>query len=173
MPTNPWLRFPVVSQGAEHLVMGHLMRRNILTYKAPPGNEGYDLICVHSSPRHERRGRQKSVLRIQVKSRYASDSDRGFPVSQATLDAFDFLTVVFLNIGKFHRGRDGSEGAAPPTYYTFPAEIIRKYHDTSSALEKFRMNRVEGDIDCFRDEFGFELVARKLGVPRPSRITEV
>jgi len=38
------LRLPVLSEGAEHLVMGYLMRRNILAYKAPPGNEGYDLI---------------------------------------------------------------------------------------------------------------------------------
>jgi len=27
--------------------MGHLMKRNILTYKAPPNNEGYDLLCIH------------------------------------------------------------------------------------------------------------------------------
>lgn len=37
-----FLRLPVVSLSAEYLVMGHLMRRNILTYKAPPNNEGYD-----------------------------------------------------------------------------------------------------------------------------------
>jgi len=47
------LRLPVVAAGAEYLVMGHLMRRNILTYKAPPGNEGYDLICIHPDPRNE------------------------------------------------------------------------------------------------------------------------
>jgi hypothetical protein len=33
---NEALRFPVVSHGAEFLVMGYLMRRNILTYKSPP-----------------------------------------------------------------------------------------------------------------------------------------
>jgi len=43
-----WLRLPVVSAGAEYLVMGLLMRRNILTYKAPPNNEGYDLIYIAS-----------------------------------------------------------------------------------------------------------------------------
>jgi hypothetical protein len=37
-------RFPVVSHGAEFLVMGNLMRRNILAYKAPPNNEGHDLV---------------------------------------------------------------------------------------------------------------------------------
>jgi hypothetical protein len=45
MPTE-FLRLPVVSAGAEYLVMGYLMRRNILAYKAPMNNEGYDLICI-------------------------------------------------------------------------------------------------------------------------------
>ena len=47
-----FLRLPVVSAGAEFLVMGYLMRRNTLAYKAPPNNEGYDLICIHPDPRH-------------------------------------------------------------------------------------------------------------------------
>jgi hypothetical protein len=46
-PRAAFTRFPVISLGAEYLVMGHLMRRNILVYKAPPNNEGYDLICIH------------------------------------------------------------------------------------------------------------------------------
>ena len=49
-PPAKFTRFPVVSLGAEHLVMGYLMRRNILAYKAPPNNEGYDLICIHPDP---------------------------------------------------------------------------------------------------------------------------
>jgi len=44
-------RFPAISQAAEYQVMGYLVRRNILTYKAPPTNEGYDLICIHPDPR--------------------------------------------------------------------------------------------------------------------------
>ena len=47
-----FLTLPVVSAGAEFLVMGHLMRRNTLAYKAPRSNEGYDLICIHPDPRH-------------------------------------------------------------------------------------------------------------------------
>jgi hypothetical protein len=35
-----WLRLPVVSLAAEYLVIGYLMRHNILAYKAPPNNEG-------------------------------------------------------------------------------------------------------------------------------------
>jgi hypothetical protein len=56
--------------------MGHLMRRNILTYKAPPNNEGYDLICIHPDPRVSAK-----QVRVQVKSRLATDCDRGFPVA--------------------------------------------------------------------------------------------
>lgn len=70
-----FLRLPVVSLSAECLVMGHLMRRNILTYKAPPNNEGYDLICIHSDPK-----KVTKQIRVQVKSRYQTDCDRGFPV---------------------------------------------------------------------------------------------
>ena len=50
-PERSYTRWPVASHGAEYLVMGCLMRRNILTYKATPNNKGYDLICIHSDPR--------------------------------------------------------------------------------------------------------------------------
>jgi hypothetical protein len=69
------LRLPVVALSAEYLVIGHLMRRNILAYKAPPGNEGYDLICIYPDPRQVTK-----QIRVQVKSRYATDCDRAFPV---------------------------------------------------------------------------------------------
>jgi hypothetical protein len=43
----------------------------------------------------------------------ARDCDRGFPVKAKTIDAFDFLVVVFLNVGYFFgkaRKRGGREG---------------------------------------------------------------
>src|SRR6059058_2303454 len=114
------LMFPIVSLSAEHLVMGHLMRRNILTYKAPPNNEGYDLICIHPDPRHRPAGDELPQVRVQVKSRYATDCDRGFPVKDVSLDAFDFLIVAFLNIGNFFGRNDGSTGCREPEFYTLP-----------------------------------------------------
>ncbi|MFM7920599.1 MAG: hypothetical protein ACKPJJ_10260, partial [Planctomycetaceae bacterium] len=102
MVKRDFLRLPVVSASAEYLVMGHLMRRNILAYKAPPNNEGYDLICIHPDPRHQLKANEVAQVRIQVKSRYATDCDRGFPVKEQSLDAFDFLVIAFLNIGKFY-----------------------------------------------------------------------
>src|SRR5258707_3740775 len=103
-----WLRLPVVSAGAESLVMGYLMRRNFLTYKAPPNNEGYDLICMHPNP-----AKAREVLRIQVKSRYQTDCDRAFPLKDKTFNAFDYLVIVFLNIGYFYGDEPGTVGRQP------------------------------------------------------------
>ncbi len=159
----------MVSMGAEYLVMGHLMRRNVFAYKAPPGQEGYDLICVHPDPRFRPRGRQKSMLRVQVKSRYATDAGRGFPVNEQSIDAFDFLTVVFLNIGRFKGKHDGTTDARPPEYYTLPASVIRKYHDTKSSFQKVRLQHIAEGLNRYKDSKGFDLVARALGVQRPCR----
>lgn len=164
------LRLPVMSLAAEHLVMGWLMRRNILTYKAPPGNEGYDLICVHPDPRHVPARGQLAQVRVQVKSRYATDCHRGFPIKAASLDAFDFLVAVFLNIGNFNRGRDGSNGAREPDYYTLPQRFIREHHNASSSWEKVILSGLDGEIEEYRGEAGFELIARKLGVDRPTKV---
>jgi hypothetical protein len=133
---QPPLRLPVVSAGAEYLVMGNLMRRNILTYKAPPNNEGYDLICIHPNPRYKPKRNQLAQVRIQVKSRYATDCGRGFPVKGSSIDAFDFLIVAFLNIGRFSGRHDGSKGYADPEFYTLSNDFIRRHHDATSSWEK-------------------------------------
>jgi len=161
-----FVRFPVVSYSAEYLVMGHLMRRNILTYKAPPNNEGYDLICIHPDPRVV-----KPQVRVQVKSRLATDSDRGFPVKERTIEAFDFLVVVFLNVGYFFRraGRiPAEEGRCAPEFFTLPAAFIREHHDASSTWEKVRTRGL--NMEPYKNEVGFEQIARKLKIPYPSKV---
>jgi hypothetical protein len=163
------LRLPVVSASAEHLVMGHLMRRNILTYKAPPNNEGYDLICIHPNPRHRPRRGQLAQVKVQVKSRYATDCPRIFPLRRKTLGAFDFLIAVFLNIGSFRRGREGRTGRKAPEFFTFPSSFIRHHHEQSGRWGKVRFSQKAKAIQKYRDDAGFEQIAVLLGVPRPRR----
>ena len=172
MSKKRFSRFSVVSAGAEHLVMGYLMRRNILTYKAPPNNEGYDLICIHPDPRHRRSKEELDVVRVQVKSRYATDNNRAPLVQAKSLNAFQFLVVAFLNIGRFSRGRDGSAGSQEPEFYTFPADFIRKHLDKSHGWEKVRLRPLGKKIEPFRNQAGFELIAKALGVPRPKRVRD-
>ena len=164
-----WLQFPVISAGAEHLVMGHLMRRNILAYEAPPRNEGYDLICIHPDPRHKRKRGKKAQVRVQVKSRYATDCGRAFPVKEVSLDAFDFLIVAFLNIGRFSAGKDGSTGAAPVEFYTLPRSFVCEHHHKGKVWQRVRLRPLEAQIQKYKDEAGFELIAKALGIPQPTR----
>ena len=73
------------------------MRRNILACKAPPNNEGYDIICIQPDSK-----KVTKQIRVQVKSRYQTDCDRAFPVKERTFKAFDCLVVAFPNIGYFY-----------------------------------------------------------------------
>lgn len=161
--TSDALRLPVVSLSAEHLAMGYLLRRNILTYKAPPQNEGYDLICIHPDPRKSAR-----QLRIQVKSRYQTDSDRAFPVKARSFDAFDFLIVAFLNLGYFYRKKPTIDGYREPEFYTFPRAFVAEHHKAvASGWEKMHTKKL--DIEQYKNERGFELIAMELDIPYPSR----
>jgi hypothetical protein len=169
MPRKPveprFFRLPVVAHGAEFLVQGYLMRRNILTYKAPPNNEGYDLICIHPDPR-----KVTKQIRVQVKSRFATNSGLGFPVHAKSFDAFDFLIAAFLNIGYFGRGRRTREGQSEPVFYTLPVQFIRKHHRPSDSWPSIRLRDLdETEREKYKDDRGFELIARALKVPYPAK----
>lgn len=150
--------------------MDYLMRRNILAYKAPTNNEGYDLICIHPDPRHRPAKNELPQVRVQVKSRYATDCDRGFPVKEASLEAFDFLIVAFLNIGTFFAKNDGTSGAREPDFFTLPRDFIREHHDATSSWQKVRLRKLEAEIEPFKNELGFELIAKALGVKKPTKV---
>jgi hypothetical protein len=156
------LQLPVVSLAAEYLAIGHLLRRNILTYKAPPKNEGYDLICMHPDPRQAHK-----QVRIQVKSRYQTDCNRIALVKTESLGAFDYLIVVFLNIGYFYSKRPVEEGRLAPEFYTFPQDWVRLHHKSGSGWDKLDTKHL--DLSPFKDEKGFNIIAQALEIPYPKR----
>ena len=154
---------PVVSLSAEYLAMGYLLRRNILAYKAPQNNEGYDLICIHPNPKET-----SIALRVQVKSRYQTDCDRAFPVKEKSFNAFDFLIVVFLNIGYFYKKKPVLEGYKEPEIYVFPNKFIREHHHiVESGWQKVKTKQL--DIEKYKNEKGIELIAKKLKIAYPSK----
>ena len=163
------LRLPVVSAGAEYLVMGLLMRRNILTYKAPQNQEGYDLIAIHPDPRHHPAEGQLPQIRIQVKSRFQSDSNRVVLLKGASLGAFDYLAVVFMNLGKFYGQHDGSTGELDTEVYFLPDSFVRKHHLAGRKVEKLPLKELQQELLAFKGVTGIELLAKDLGVERPVR----
>lgn len=164
MPQSTALRLPVVSLAAEYLVMGHLMRRNILTYKAPPNNEGYDLICIHPNPK-----KVTKQIRVQVKSRYQTDSNRGLPLKGKSLQAFDYVVLVFQNIGYYYsKGKSARDGLSTPEFYTLPVAFVRSNHTRmGKGWEVFRAGKL--DLTPYRDDQGFEQIAADLNIPYPDR----
>jgi hypothetical protein len=158
------LQLPVVSLSAEYLAIGNLLRRNILAYKAPPRNEGYDLICIHPDPK-----KVTKQIRVQVKSRYATDSNRAVPVKTKTLNAFDYLIIVFQNIGYYYKRKPVKEGLITPEFFTLPVSFVREHHTRKGVgWELFQTKKL--DLSKFKNEFGFEQIAQDLGIPYPSKI---
>ena len=155
---------PLMHEAAEYLAMGQLMRRNILTYKAPPRNEGYDLICIHPNPK-----KKTKVVKIQVKSRYQTDSDRSVLVSEKSFDAFDYLLIVFLNIGKYYDKacKNPEEGRTQVEFYTLPKAVAKRYwHKVKSGMN--RVHTSKAPLNKYRDEAGFERIAKDLGIKYPN-----
>lgn len=155
---------PLMHDAAEYLVMGHLLRRNVLTYKAPTGFEGYDLIRIHPDPKHKTK-----VVKVQVKSRCQTDCDRSVFVRQQTFPAFDYLVIVLLNIGWYYDDscKNAKEGRQDLEFYTLPRAVARRLYFSV----KSEMNRVRTagrNLERYRGDQGFELIAEELGVDYPS-----
>ena len=76
------------STGAEYLVLGYLLRERVQTFKSPENNPDYDLIATNP-------GKNLSI-RLQVKSRWATNSDNSFPIKNCNSE---FVIFVALNCG--------------------------------------------------------------------------
>lgn len=91
-------------------------------------------------------------------------------MNEKSLDAFDYLIILFLNIGNFYGLNDGSTGAREPEYFTLSQAFIREHHEPSSTWGKVRLKKLEDEIQPFKNEEGFEQIATALGISRPQKI---
>lgn len=135
----------LASEGAEFLVLGQLLISGIEATKAYRNFEGFDIYAANPEV-----GR---TCRIQVKSRWATDYDRGFPIRNFDLD---FVVLVALNRGyRYTRKAAPGSGVQPPDYYVFPADVVRTaVHPSSSwgRSEKVFLNRMDNP-DQYKDRW--------------------
>lgn len=97
------------SEGAEFLVLGHLLLERIPAYKTYTNMPGYDLVATNPE--------RNTSAKIQVKSRWRTNAP-GFPIRN--LDC-DFVVFCRLN-----RGNKAGTGAVRlPEYYVFPVALVK------------------------------------------------
>lgn len=63
-------------------------------------------------------------------------------------------------------------GERGPEFYTFPRKFIQEHHEATSTWQKVGLRNIAAEIECFKNEAGFELVAQKLGVSRPRKVRD-
>jgi hypothetical protein len=124
------------SEGAEFLVLGLLLVEGIHCFNAYANFYGYDLVAVNPS--------SGKSARIQVKSRWATDYNRRFPVKNFDCD---FLVFAALNRGfRYGKYRDhtqkGEVGRKSPNFYCVPVSVARKAQDPSSSWGMVRLSNI-------------------------------
>ncbi len=135
--------------------MGYLMRRNILAYKAPPRNEGYDIICVNPDLRQANR----RMIRVQVKSRAWDENDRSVQMTKRDIRGFDYLVAVFMNIKRSGKKKHRAT-ASFPEFYTVSRKWVQ--HNFRGYGKVFFAKR---GMEKYEGLKGFEKIAQHLRVP--------
>ena len=126
------------SQGAEFLVLGHMLIEGISYYKAYTNFKGYDLVAVNPET--------GKVARIQVKSRWATNYDKSFPIKNFECD---FVVHVALNRG-YSFGKIAKEtdtGVKPPAFFIFPTHLVREAQYKKSNWGKIRILNIPNYLE--------------------------
>jgi hypothetical protein len=140
------------SEGAEFLVLGNLLIAGIEATKAYRNFEGFDLYATNPAA--------GNVCRIQVKSRWATDYDGGFPIKNV---GSDFVVFVALNRGYRYgrKGRSSEAGLRAPDFFVIPTRVVVAAKDPKSTWGKAYLRRMD-DPDQYRDRW--DLIRSYLGM---------
>ena len=104
-------------EGAEHLVIGNLLRFKIQSYLCPKNFEDYDLIAIN--PKNEK------MKKVQVKSRLVNTAS-SFPLKKV---GSDFIVFVKLNCAKRIKGELRYKYDLEPEFYIFPTKLCKEYRE--------------------------------------------
>ncbi|MBN2472047.1 MAG: hypothetical protein JXN59_15100 [Anaerolineae bacterium] len=131
------------SSGAEFLVLGHLLIEGIQAFKTYTNFPGYDMVAVNSDA--------DRTCRIQVKSRWATDFDGGFPIKNFDCD---FVVFVALNRGYRYRRKQSADdkGVKPPEYYVFPVDVLQQAQQPNSSWGKVFLRHIP-DVERYVDHW--------------------
>jgi hypothetical protein len=116
-------------QGAEFLVLAHLLIEGIEAYKPYVNHPNYDLVALN--PQKHR------LARISVKSRWATNRAGYFQLR--SIDC-DFVVHVALNRGERHRRKTISSAAEAIELYIFPVHICK---DVLTRSGKINIRNIE------------------------------
>ena len=131
------------SEGAEFLVLGNLLVAGIEATKAYRNFPGFDLYATYPT--------EGTTCRIQVKSRFATDYDGGFPIRNF---GSDFVVFVALNRGYRSRRRRAraADGRRAPDFYVFPTAVVEAAQAPRSTWGKVFLRHMD-DADRYRDRW--------------------
>ncbi len=134
------------NEGAEFLVCGNLLIEGIATYKTYTQMKGYDLISI--DPDHG------TSAKIQVKSRWATDSDRGFLIKNFDTD---FVVLALLNRAYHYSEKKKKTGVGkfPPEYFVLPVNVVKVAQSKNSSLGKVLSKNIP-ELEKYRDAWGLE-----------------
>lgn len=116
-------------QGAEFLVLAHLLIEKIEAYKPYVNHPAYDLVALN--PRNHR------MTTISVKSRWATNRAGFFSLD--SIDC-DFVVHVALNRGERKKMQSISSIARPPQIYVFPTGLCAAVRGTSGRINMRNIN---------------------------------
>jgi hypothetical protein len=142
------------SEGAEFLVLGHLLVEGIACYKSYVNYPGFDLYAVNY--------KTGKSARIQVKSRWATDYDKSFPIKNFDCD---FVVHVALNRGlRFRKTKKApAETIKVIEFYIFPTAVVQAAQDPKSKWGKVTFTKIP-NWEVYKNNWG--LISKFLGVSR-------
>lgn len=117
------------SDGAEFLVLGHLLVRGLEAHKTYTGTRGHDIVVVQA-------GR---ACRVQVKARTWVDGDKGFPIKNFESE---FVVNVRLNRGYEATDKLKAKAGKEIEFFVMPTEVVRAA-TVSGSWSKCMLTRIE------------------------------